>query len=395
MLYGAAFLILCLVSISCVRLTRSDQPASPIAQKPNDFRITDVSSSLSRAESPSWIVHLARVSRLGEEFEQTASAGEKLLWIASKKQLLRSHDGGHSWRQISLKIPPQAAITGIYFVNPNVGWSIIEKEMPRSDYAEGGIWIYRTRDGGRSWILSYQAKAVSIGRLNFFDETYGWLTGQRYVGVTPQRSTLFVAHTEDQGEHWLDISDKLNDISGESTSNVNDWISKIISTDTGVVTLLTARGRVFRTADNGSWEQIFDTQCKSPQACVCDFGMKGERLLWIAGGNYGDEGVRSILLTEDDTGDWIRYNFSGVDFLSVLQVGKAGFLAAGTRPIDKTGKDLRRREGVILYSANGGKDWEIVYHNDEFDSIKGLIAIDGEVLAVGGRYVIRLQRKHP
>lgn len=355
--------------------------------------ITEVTSFLSREKSTLWTVESLKIPRAEGTFEHVFFLDNALGWVASKSALFKTSNGGQSWIRVRVKIQPRAEITDINFVSASRGWLTMEKRMPDSDYRENRFWVFQTQDGGQSWKLSYEDKAASVSQVSFVDEKNGWLTGIRYIGISPLRFKHLLLHTLDQGQHWLDVSEGLNHLAQQSQDSVNDRITKIVSTDQTTATVLTVRGRVFQTIDGGTlWRELENISDEPPQMCICDFGIKVDGRLWIAGGAYSDEGIASMILSEKTKGSWTRFRLGGVYFADVLFIGKDELLASGSRPIDESGRDLSQKEGVILYSYDGGHAWSIIYRNDQIKSINKLAAVDPRhVVAVGEQSIVRLR----
>ena len=266
--------------------------------------------------------------------------------------------------------------------------------MPDSNYRENHFWAFQTQDGGQTWRLNYEDRESLASHISFVDEKNGWITGIKYVGISPLRFNLLVLHTADQGQHWVDVSEGLNRLAAEGQDSVNDWITGIVSTDHSTTTILTLRGKVFQTSNQGwQWRQVAHISDEPPQMCICNLGIKRDGHLWVAGGAYSDEGIGSIIVSEKSKDSWTRYRLGGVYLTDLVFIQEDKLLASGSLPTDKAERDLSQREGVILYSPDGGSTWSIIYRNEDVKNINKIAAISStDIIAVGDKgLIVRLQ----
>lgn len=317
-------------------------------------------------------------------------------WIVGGRALFKTVDGGNTWQRVTIDMPPYAEIVDISFVNPLLGWVALQKRVPDAlSHEENEFWLMQTGDGGQSWRLQHQDQDVVVAHISFANEQEGWLTGIRYVGLGPLRFNFVVLHTSDQGRHWMEVSGELNRIAANDDGIVNDGIASIIPKGSLTATLLTNRGVIFKTIDGGqNWQQIEVIHGELPQTHICCFGVNEGEHLWLAGGAYSIEGVWGVLAVEQGNKSWTRYRLGGVYFADALFLSEQQVLACGSISTDEN--DLSRRDGVVLYSSDGGRNWSIIYRNTQIRSINDLAVVNStHVLAVGGGgSVIRLELPH-
>ena len=115
-------------------------------------------------------------------------------WVAgSNGTLLQTSDGGVNWKRL-LSLTKDT-LHDVYFADEKHGWLLAERDVfkLKSD-AEPRSYLLRTDDGGQSWrrlFLTTETNARLL-RLSFADAQRGWVFGE--TGM------IFV--TRDGGEHW-------------------------------------------------------------------------------------------------------------------------------------------------------------------------------------------------
>ncbi|MBU4201359.1 MAG: hypothetical protein KKG09_01630 [Verrucomicrobia bacterium] len=148
-------------------------------------------------------------------------------FIAGKANtLLKTMDGGTTWRRILERKTEGPHFTRIFFMNTNEGWAVSRdmllhtrdsgetwipaKILPENFYYFGpcaatavayyqmqpptcGASVWQTRNGGVSWAaLPTHLPRNDFGAVFFFDDRQGWVAGN--YGLT--------ARTEDGGQTW-------------------------------------------------------------------------------------------------------------------------------------------------------------------------------------------------
>ncbi len=113
-----------------------------------------------------------------------------------------SHDGGSTWYQQSLSLPPGVPSAQLSLISPTF-FSATEGILPVifSDGVTGkGIAtdVYVTHDGGTTW-KSTMPLPGALGTIDFVDMQHGWATD----GIT-------LYNTSDGGQHWAKLSPGAN-----------------------------------------------------------------------------------------------------------------------------------------------------------------------------------------
>jgi photosystem II stability/assembly factor-like uncharacterized protein len=177
-------------------------------------------------------------------------AGNKIAVVGERGHILTSTDEGRTW--VQGKVPVQALLTGVFFVNEQLGWAIGHEAV-----------ILHTRDGGSNWEVQYanpykeltdeQMDALSEEEFNllprmgsplldvwFKDEKEGFAVGA--YGM--------LLHTRDGGANWEDWSARLD--------NLDNWhLNAIGSVDGKTIYIAGEKGLLFRSEDAGStWSTL-------------------------------------------------------------------------------------------------------------------------------------------
>lgn len=168
--------------------------------------------------------------------------------------ILRTRDGGRSWRSLLGGVPPacrSVSLRDVFFVDRKRG------------YAVGGRGaILRTRDGGDSWEACPSGVDVWLRAVHFLDAQHGFVAGSAGVLLA----------TSDGGAAWRRLdppgADKLNDV---------------LFLDREIGYVATMGGRLHRTADGGAtWQTVYESR-----RALTSLGLAGPR----AGCVVGDDGT--------------------------------------------------------------------------------------------------------
>jgi len=241
-------------------------------------------------------------------------------WVAgSNGTLLQTTDGGATWKKL---LPlTRDTLHDVYFANENVGWLVVERDLLKlKTNDEPRSYLLKTEDGGFSWrpiFLKTADTNVRLVRAIFADSRRGWVFGE----------TGIVFATRDGGEHWeLQASPtKHLLLGGAFVDNAHVWLvgagATIVQTRDGGMTwqsgivrddanvrfnsasfvannlgwAVGAAGRIFKTIDGGrTW---------SPQRSNIDSDLLDVKFIdasegWAA----GNEGL--MLHTTDGGAHW-------------------------------------------------------------------------------------------
>lgn len=133
-------------------------------------------------------------------------SGASDFWIAVGSQAAYSDDGGQTWSEQALPVVEDVWVTTASFVSPDTGWAV---GVGLS--AASGTFVFRTDDGGASWVQQVHFERDTSGTLgqdvHFADDLHGVVITQRVLppagppfGPLPRRSVVYV--TDDGGASW-------------------------------------------------------------------------------------------------------------------------------------------------------------------------------------------------
>jgi len=97
-----------------------------------------------------------------------------------------------SWQTLN-SVPLVTRYNDIYFVNPTRGW-----------IANGSGQIYRTLDGGVSWVKQFDKNTVHFRSIGFVDSLNGW-AGNVGPGEFGATDTSTIYQTTDGGKTWTPV----------------------------------------------------------------------------------------------------------------------------------------------------------------------------------------------
>ncbi len=136
--------------------------------------------------------------------------------------ILRTVDGGRTWRDVSPPGFPVYQDLSATFLDASHAWAVFDIHNP--DYSDIGLaplLVWRTSNGGETWHPSAPlamyvpiqpgVEAAStifeVTAIVFADRQHGWLWGRmgylQYGSAPPLKSVLF--HTDDGGETWARV----------------------------------------------------------------------------------------------------------------------------------------------------------------------------------------------
>ncbi len=207
-------------------------------------------------------------------------------WIASRKFILHTNDGGNNWDTVKFKKNEEynykrnilgeaindIAIWKMYFLDKNNGWAI-----PNRD--ENSIAF--TTNGGKSWYLrKINNLQYSTASFSFNNAKLGWAI----YGST-------ISQTTDGGDHWENLSN----------STTHD-LRGIAAIDSNTAWAYGTEGAIVHTTNGGNdWKQ---ENCPTRSQFLCA-SLIDSNHGWLAGSNG------TIVHTTNGGGTW-NFQISGI-----------------------------------------------------------------------------------
>ena len=302
-------------------------------------------SKITRVETIKTIQQAEGISR---SLRGLMAVNKDVAWVSGTNGTVGiTIDGGKNWKEHIVSGSETLDFRDIEAIDDKTAW-IVSAGAPGR--------IYKTNDGGESWVLQYEKKEnVFFDSFAFWDKNTGIVIGD------PENGELFMLKTSDGGETWKQISgDNIPDpMEGEALFAASGTcIITYGKNNAWFVTGGVTAARVFYSSDQGESWKVSDSPitdgASSKGIFSVDFydDMNGI----IVGGDYGDDKIKTAnaAITTDGGISWILVeNLVPEGFRSCVNYvpgtkGK-GLICCGTSGID--------------YSLDGGQSWINVNKN--------------------------------
>lgn len=236
-------------------------------------------------------------------FRSVSAVSAKVAWLGgSKGTLLRTTDGGRIW-----EIRRPAGAEALDFRDVHAFNSNAAVVMSAGEAEKGQARIYRTPDGGLTWVLAYQStrKGVFLDGIDFFDDLHGLCFGD------PVDGKFFVLTTDDGGQTWQEVPrDNFPPVQPGEAAFAASGTSLVALRGTRTAWIATGgatQARVFVTQNGGQSWQVAETGMPAGATSGL-FGLRfwSESAGVAVGGDYKTIGDSStnVLLTNDGGRTW-------------------------------------------------------------------------------------------
>lgn len=293
----------------------------------------------------------------GVSVSETKS-GKIALWVSGTKgAVLRSFDQGKSWQQLPVEAGADLDFRDIEAFGETTAYVMSSGDGEKSR-------IYKTTDGGKSWVLQYTDK-----RAGFFLDSLACETKSHCIALSDPVDGKFLVLATNDGQHWQELPrDKmLAALPTEGAFAASGTSIAICGNDLYFGTGGPA-ARVFHSSDRGrSWTAV-ETPLLSGNASsgIFSIACRGRSLVAV-GGDYRDPAsAKKVAITSNDSGaTWhlaerqpAGYR-SGVAFLSGQEL-----VAVGTNGSDishDAGEHWTRMDTLNLNAirAGGGRSYAV------------------------------------
>lgn len=333
---------------------------------------------------------------------------------SSVDKIFKTLDGGETWQSVNT---PDSINFSIYrinkieFINDYIGFLLLNptKVFPDSEQSLHPAFIYKTEDGGLNW------EKIDIGierkyfQLEFIDANIGFLISQPYYSNFDFENNL-MHRTTDGGKTWETMADtgygEINFVS-ESVGWAGQYLTSdkglswtykefnFPSSNTDIVKITFSdsligyalNNRNILKTENGGYTWIL--QKETLNGLLQEIQFHDTQIGYTCG--YGG----TLYKTNNGGGEWVRCgagsveNLQDVEFLNEQKGWAAGY--NGTILNTKNGGDIWEKQNVpsecdstnfraldfiteqkgwlagdyyILYTQNGGADWQIQLNID-------------------------------
>ena len=361
-----------------------------------------VPAAIESGSKSTWAVTESKVPG-GEDLNFVQWLNAKDGWAGGERaSLYRTSSAGKTWRKMKVGVfPPDAAVTGAFFANPERGWVVVTRR--RSVYIKAPkdaiTWMVYTNDGGKTWSVQYHGTRRDISSVRFANDSEGWAVGGSNDGWD-----FLILHTSDGGRHWMDVSEPLN--SAKAPAPPRAWRGRgeaynvFVEAPSRAIVLTFPGRRLVYTNDAGkSWQDMGLLPEEPAQSLLGangtdGIGFLGKNRMWAVGGADSIEGMWGTLAVMNPDCSWTAYTTGGVFLSGAGFLSDTDVLVCGSIP--RAGHEMERahRDGLVLQSTNGGASWTRVFRSCLVPLIRSISVVDSQnVWAVGDKgCILHLRR---
>jgi photosystem II stability/assembly factor-like uncharacterized protein len=296
--------------------------------------------------------------------------------------LYRTLDSGKSWEKLSAI--KDIYLKDIFFISPDEGFLLGAKLKPSSSPMDNGAIIMKTSDGGKNWETVFSTVGVELNKIVFNSQGTGVVVGRK--DIKAYTATHFVLLTKDKGQSWTDISEKLNRLELSPQGDVADFSTNALFSKNRGIVLLSLRGKIFNTTDEGkSWNFISKILKEPAQTGISNFGEFEDGRFWLSGGTISIEGRWGMLSVMNGRRGWNTYRLWEYPFADIKFLSDDEVLACGTLVGEKKfGGANELNKGVILFSKDSGKTWIKVYQSATAHNFGQIIQLSRNKFLING-----------
>ena len=263
-----------------------------------------------------------------------------IIWASgSNGVILRSTNAGNSWKQLTVPGATDLDFRDIEGFDADTAYVMSSGDGDKSR-------IYKTIDGGKTWILQYSDK-----RLGFFLDSLACDSKIHCLALSDPVDAKFLVLSTDDGEHWKELPrNKMPAaLSGEGAFAASGTAIALFDHDN--VYFGTGGGRtarVFRSKDNGrSWSAV-ETPVASGNASSGIFSVacNGHSVVAVGGDYKEPAGAKRVAVYSKDSGEtWhLAQQQPGGYRSAVVGDSHGNFLVVGPNGTD--------------FSRDGGVHWK-------------------------------------
>ena len=293
-----------------------------------------------------------------EQFRGLAPVSGEIAWVSgTNATVLRTTDGGRTWASVGPVLPPEDVAHELQFRDMQA-WSADEAAVLSIGNGADSR-VYRTTDGGASWVLAFRSDEEEA-----FYNCMDFEESDKMHGIAvsdPVQGKFRLIETRDGGGSWtivdpVGLPPALDGEAGFSASGTcistrgGRWYAAAGGVDPG---------RIFSSDDGRHWDVTNSTIKGSPSGGVFSVRFRDERKGLALGGDFENPtGSTDNAAWSDDGG--VTWN-PAVKFPGGYRSGSSWVpgLRDVALAVGPTGSD---------YTIDGGRTWHGFY-NGSFDSI--------------------------
>jgi len=297
------------------------------------------------AAAPEWTVQRSGVTA---RLRGVSAASDRVVWASgSGNTILRSDDGGGTWKTVASPTPDRLDFRDIDAVGENTAYVLSIGNGPLSR-------IYKTTNAGESWTLQFTNEDPDA----FFDAMAFWDANNGIAVSDSVKGQFVIITTRDGGRSWARVAAKRLPpaLAGEgafAASGTNVFVQG--SSRVWFATGAGPKARVLRSNDRGASWAIADTPLRAgPSAGAYSIAFRDAAHGVVVGGDYAKEteAVENAAVTSDGGKTWTLVKERGLGgFRSVVSYvpgTRSMFLAVGPR-----GSDISVDDGLTWSPIEG------------------------------------------
>ncbi len=127
-------------------------------------------------------------------------------WALTASAVLKTSDGGASWKDVSPANNPLIATSTPDFMNAQYAWIAIPPNLNNPQAPRTGVKVLYTADGGVHWhvVTIADSNAVGVARPQFVNTQDGWL--EVGTGAAAGSESVDIFATTNGGQNWVKVS---------------------------------------------------------------------------------------------------------------------------------------------------------------------------------------------
>lgn len=376
--------LLAITSLACTRTEQTSETLPKLLDDPfYEVEIHDTTGNfVGKYTGTNWKIRNVMAKKV-ENSSGVVFVDENSGWLIASTKLLKTDNGGITWKTIQPELPDGALIANVQFTDSNHGW-LMAQRYPKSFYdpdfkAENvQFWILFTNDGGENWRVQTTEKAVDISAVKFASPGVGAVIGRKFSNAElPFQTEYFLTLTTNGGESWTNMSQTLNESKViedvESPMKYpNDRPEVLIISGPDQIKFITHSRRVLETTDGGkTWRKKSQYAHDDPQVGIKNFGYKDDGTEWMFESTYSIEGIRARLKTRSIDNSLMRNVIGGVYFSNAYYLGRNAYIASG-----QTGDFGKTDQAIIWFTEDDGKTWSEIYRNPKSKEVVSMSSVD-------------------